>query len=235
MLEVIIETLEDARAAQDGGADQIDFKSALPMGGLTPSAGMIEQVCKSVDVDAIIMIRPHVRRFNFSHAEIAVMCGDILYGRRMGAAGFLTGCLTEDGQVDIEAMKALQDAAGDLPLHFHLAWESTQDPSHALEMLIQLGVKSVRVSGGGLKTKAVDGMAQIRQYAQQAAGRIDLVLAGGVGLENIPQLVASTGITHAHVGRAARTPSTQYGTVDEDKVRALAEALKQAEAVLERQ
>jgi copper homeostasis protein len=233
MLEVIIETLKDARAAQAGGANQLDFKSALPIGGLTPSAGMIEQVCKSVDIDAIVMIRPHARSFAFSHAEVAVMCGDILVGRRMGAAGFLTGCLTEDGQVDVEAMKALHDAAGDLPLHVHLAWESTEDPSQALETLIQLGVRSVRISGGGLEAKAVDGMALIRQYARQAEGRIDLVLAGGVNLENIPQLVAGTGITNAHVGRAARTPATQYGTVDEEKVRALAEAVQQAEAALQ--
>jgi copper homeostasis protein len=129
MLEIIIETLADALAAQAGGATQLDFKSALPIGGLTPSAGMMEQVCKSVDIDALVMIRPHARSFVFSNAEVAVMCGDILRGRKLGAAGFLTGCLTEEGQVDVEAVKALQDAAGDLPLHFHLAWELTSDPS----------------------------------------------------------------------------------------------------------
>jgi copper homeostasis protein len=234
MLEIIIETLADALAAQAGGATQLDFKSALPMGGLTPSAAMMEQVCKTVDVDAVVMIRPHVRSFAFSPAEVAVMCGDILLGRRMGAAGFLTGCLTEERRVDVEAMKALQDAAGDLPLHFHLAWELTPDPSQALETLIRLGVRSVRTSGGGLKVKAIDGMAQIRQFAQQAAGRIELVLAGGVSTENIPQLVQGTGVTHVHVGTAARTPPTQYGTVDEGKVRELSEALSRAKAAMQR-
>jgi copper homeostasis protein len=230
MLEIIIETLEDALAAQAGGATQLDFKSALPIGGLTPSAGMIEQVCKSVEIDALIMIRPHARSFTFSNAEVAVMCGDIVQGRKLGAAGFLSGCLTEEGQVDVEAVKALQEAAGDLPLHFHLAWELTPDPSQALETLVRLGIRSVRVSGGGLGGKAIDGMAMIRQFAQQAAGRIELVLAGGVNAENVAQLVQGTGVTNVHVGTAARTPPTQYGAVDEGKVRELCEALSQATA-----
>jgi copper homeostasis protein len=77
-------------------------------------------------------------------------------------------------------------------------------------------------------------MAQIRQFERQAAGRIELVLAGGVNAQNIPQLVQGTGVTNVHVGTAARTPPTQYGTVDEGKVRQLAEALNRAEAALQR-
>jgi len=179
------------------------------------------------------MIRPHARTFTYSHDEVAVMCGDIQFAGKMGAAGFLLGCLTEDGRVDVKAMKALQDAAGDRPLHFHLAWELTADPGQALETIIELGVKSMRISGGGsLSSSAIDSMAQIRHFAQQAAGRIELVLAGGVNLGTIPQLVTGTGVTNVHVGRAARVPASQYGAVAEHKVRRLALALNRAVAAL---
>ena len=150
MLEVIVETLADALAAEAGGATQLDLESALPMGGLTPSAGMIEQICRGVHIPVLVMIRSHARSFAFSNSEVAVMCGDILAARRLGADAFLTGCLTEDRCIDVKGVEALQEAAGTLPLHFHLAWEMTTDPAQALETLIELGVRSVRVSGGGI-------------------------------------------------------------------------------------
>lgn len=180
----------------------------------------------------LVMIRPHPRSFAFSNAEVAVMCGDILAARRLGADAFLTGCLTEDRRVDVEGVEALQEAASTLPLHFHLAWEMTTDPAKALETLIELGVQSVRISGGGIEGRAVDGMAAIKRYARLAKGRIELFLAGGVSLESIPQLVRGSGVPNVHVGRAARTPRTQYGSVGENAVRDLAAALDRAAAAL---
>jgi len=163
-LEIIVDTVSDALAAQAGGATQLDFKAAFSDGGLTPSAGMIEQVCASVGVDVVLMIRPHARTFVYSRSDIAVMCSDIRLGREMGAKGFLLGCLTEDGRIDVDAMRAFQDAADGCPLSFHLAWELTADPRQALETMIDLGVKSVRITGGaGLAGKARDGIAQIRR------------------------------------------------------------------------
>ena len=232
MLEVIVETLADALASHAGGASQLDCKAALPLGGLTPSLGMVEQICRSVDTDALVTIRPHARSFCFTPPEIAVMCGDIMRARDVGASGFLTGCLTEKGAIDVEAMTALQEAAGKLPVHFHLAWELVPSPVDALDTLVGLGVKSVRTSGGGLENVAVDRMDSILGFSAHAAGRIELVLAGGVTLQNVGRLVAGTGVPNVHVGRAARTPETRYGAVDAAKVRSLSLALQEASALL---
>ena len=65
-----------------------------------------------------------------------------------------------------------------------------------------------------------------------AEGRIELFLAGGVSLESIPQLVRRSGVPHVHVGRAARTSRTQYGSVGENAVSDLAAALDRAAAAL---
>jgi len=232
-LEIIIETLAGALAAQAGGATQLDFTSASSEGGLTPSAGMMEQVCGSVEIDVLVMIRPHARGFVYSKSDIAAMCSDIRLARKMGAKGFLLGCLTDDRRVDVDAMRLLQDAAADCSLHFHLAWELTSDPSEALETIIELGVQSVRTTGGaGLSCKAVDGLAQIRRFVEQGAGRIDFFLASGVNAENIAQIVAGTGVSNAHIGTGARVPPTAHGVVDEHRVRQLADALHRAVAAL---
>ena len=158
------------------------------------------------------------------------MCANIRLGRKLGADAFLLGCLTEDGHVDVEAMRAFQEAADGLPLHFNLAWELAADREQALETAIDLGVKSARITGGA--KSATEGVAQISKLAGLAAGRIDLLLARGVNEHTIGQLVPATGVKHAHAGRGVRSPQSPYGAVDEEKVRRLAAALDAAVASL---
>ncbi len=226
MLEIIVETLRDALAAEAGGATQLDFKSAFPIDGLTPSAGMLETVLGAVGIDVLVLIRPHARSFVYSADEIEAMCRDIRLGRKLGASAFLLGCLTVDGQLDVDAIKQLQDATDGLMLHLNLAWELAADPAEALETAIELGMRSARITGGA--QSALEGIVQIRQHAQRVDGRIDLLLARGVSADTIGQLVAETGVRHAHAGRGVRNPSTPFGVVDRDKVKALARALEHA-------
>lgn len=230
MLEIIVETLQDALAAQAGGATQLDLKCALPIDGLTPSAGMLETVLPAVDIDVLVLIRPHARSFVYSPDDIDAMCRDIRLGRRLGASAFLLGCLTQEGRVDAESMAAFKEAADGLPLHFNLAWELARDPEQALEMAIELGVKSARITGSA--AGAAEGVGQIRRLARRAAGRIELFLARGVTVDTVAQLVTATGVANAHAGRGVRIPQSPYGAVDTDKVTRLATALDMAVASL---
>ncbi len=235
MLEVIVEDLSDALAAEAGGATQLDLKCDFLQGGLTPSAGMIEHVCANVGIDVLVMIRPHARTMVYSKSDIAVMCADIRLARKLGAKGFILGCITEDRHIDVDAVRAFKDAAGDCSINFHLAWELTVDLSQALETLIELGVQSVRTTGGaGLTGKAEEGIARIRAFAEQAAGRIDIVPAGGINAENVARIVAGTGLTNVHVGTGVRVPPTRTGVVDQHKVREVREVLDRAIASLHR-
>lgn len=63
MLEIIVETVADALAAEAGGATQLDLKSAAELDGLTPTLGMIEQICSRVQIDVMVMVRPHKKKF----------------------------------------------------------------------------------------------------------------------------------------------------------------------------
>jgi len=231
MLEIIAETVDDALAAEAGGATQIDLKSDFMQDGLSPTTGMIDRICHRVDIDVIAMIRPHTRAFSCSPDDIAVMCTDIKLGREHGAAGFLLGAITPDGRIDRDAVQKFQDAARELPLNFHLAWQATQDLPQALEDLIAAGVYSVRLTGGiGLGDRAIDNTAAIRAFQEQAAGRIELFLAGGVSAENIETLVRETGVLNAHSGSPIREPADRSGIVSETKVRALRTTLDRAVA-----
>ncbi len=226
MLEIIAQTPEDAIAAELGGATQIDLKADFVEAGTTPTAGMVECVCKSVSIDVLVMIRARVDRMVFNSKDIEIMCHDIKLSRERGAAGFLLGALTENQEIDTDALQAFQDAAGDKSLHFHLAWEMTRDPEKTLEKMIEIGIKSARTTGGqGMIGKVENSMEKVKLFQSIAAGRIDLLLAGGVCQDNIVDLVVRTGVRNAHAGSGVRVAQAPSGAVLEEKVRALRQAL----------
>jgi copper homeostasis protein len=231
MLEIIAETVSDALAAEAGGATQLELVSDIFEDGLTPSIGLIEQVCARVHIPVLVMVRPHARGFVYSPEDVAVMCADIRAACDRGASGLMLGCLTADGRMDQAAIRVFMDAAQGRPLHCHNAWQLAANPEQALEEVIALEFQSVRITGGrNVAGKAEENMARIRQFAQQGAGRIEFLLAGGVHAGNVARLVAGAGVRNVHAGAGARVPPQRGGVVDAGKVAELAEALRKARA-----
>ncbi len=226
VLEVVVETWEDAQAAESGGADQIEVKCDYLEYGLTPSWGMLKTIAASVDCDVLCMIRPHARSQTYSEYDLAAMEGDIRLAKELPIKGFLVGCLTPEGELDVPALQRLKAAADPLDLHGHLAWEQTRDTLKTLEQLGELGFRSLRTSGGGgISSQALENVERIKLYTEKAPEGMDLFLAGGVRLENLPELIFKTGITHIHSGSGVREPETRMGSVKGEKVRAMKEIL----------
>ena len=233
MLEIIVETVSGALAAQAGGATQLDLKCDLAEDGLTPSAGLIERVCAEVSIDVLVMIRPHPRALVYSQMDVDIMCADIRLARTLGAKGFILGCVTKDRHIDVEAVRAFQQAAQDCSINYHLAWEAALDPLQALDTMIDLGVASARTSGGGgLGSRAEDRIERIRDFAEHASGQIELIPAGGINVDNIGRIIAGTGLTGAHAATSVRVPPTVTGVVDRLRVQQLREALDRAVSLL---
>lgn len=225
-LEVVVETCEDALEAEVGGADQIEIKCDYLEYGLTPTAGMLTEICRRVSCDVLCMIRPHAKSNVYSPSDIAAMISDIQMAKSLPIKGFMLGCLTSDHKLDLKSLEQLKDAAGDLDLHFHLAWELTENPKLSLKQLVSLGFSSVRTSGGdGIGGQVVENIHRIVEYSDLLQGDMDLYLAGGITINNVSQIITETGISNIHSGSGVRYPETRTGDVIEDKVRSIKAAM----------
>src|SRR5438067_12013975 len=97
LLEVAVASVEDALAAQGGGADRLELNAALSLGGLTPSLGTLIEVKAAVALPVLAMIRPRPGGFAYGEADLRVMQRDTDLVLQHGADGIVFGILTADG------------------------------------------------------------------------------------------------------------------------------------------
>lgn len=201
LIEVCVDSVESARAAETAGADRIELCQALGEGGLTPSAGLMEAVCEEARIDVAVMIRPRPGDFHYSEAEFAVMQKDLRLAKQAGADVIVLGLLNPDGTVDQDRTRRLVDAARPLPVTFHRAFDMVRDPVEALETLVQLGVSRVLTSG--LERSALEGLDLITDLVRRAAHRITVVPGGGITERNLQKILRQSGAREFHVSASS--------------------------------
>jgi copper homeostasis protein len=229
LLEVIATSAEDCATAQAAGADRIELCCALALGGLTPSAALVQRARAATTLPLMMMLRPREGGFCYSAGEFTQMALDLKFGLAVGVDGFVFGCLTRDGAVDARRTAHLVKLAAGRQTVFHRAFDVTPDPAAALEALIDLGVTRVLTSGQA--ATALAGADLIRQLVVQADGRIELLPGSGITPDNVAELVRRTGVQQVHAscsGWASDTstqarPLLRFDAVDApgDRVRVL--------------
>ena len=101
LLEVIATSAEDCATAQAAGGDRIELCCALALGGLTPSAALVQRARAATTLPLLMMLRPREGGFCYSAGEFTQMALDLKFGLAAGVDGFVFGCLTRDGAVDV--------------------------------------------------------------------------------------------------------------------------------------
>lgn len=210
-LEIVVVGAQGAAVAAEEGADRIELCSALELGGLTPSQGLMdaaqEAVAGRLEIHPLIRSRPG--DFLYSSADLDTMDREIRFLLTQGAHGVVIGVLTAAGEIDIHATRRLADAAletsPNAQLTFHRAIDQTPDPAAAVEQLVELGFTRVLTSGGAPTVGA--GLGTLGRMAQRAAGRLEVMAGGGLALDDIPAL-GTAGLSAVHLS-AKSTVSTR--------------------------
>ncbi len=196
-LEVCIDSVEGAVLARKFGAQRVELYSALSVGGMTPSLGLVSQ-CVALDGSEVhAMLRCREGGFHCSKQDQTILLEDLEQLANCGVSGVVFGCLTADYQIDIELNTALFEAAKKqgLEVTFHRAFDFVTDPKEALTQLIQMGFDRVLTSGK--KPKVIEGIDTIRSLVQWSDGAIDIMAGGGVNASNAQQL-AMVGVDALH-------------------------------------
>ena len=204
IVEVCVDSVDSALAAQMGGASRVELCSSLLEGGVTPSAGLIAVVRQKISIGLQVMIRPRGGDFCYSAEEFAVMRHDLATAKRLGADGVVLGVLHEEGDVDAEKTAELIELARPLKVTFHRAIDMSRDLLASLEAIKRLGVDHVLTSGG--EPTALEGREAIARLVRAAGGKVAVMAGSGIQEHNVRQVIEATGVREIHVslnGRAA--------------------------------
>lgn len=195
LLEVCVDSPNGLRAAIAGGAHRIELCSALGLGGLSPTPGLIAAAAHS-PIPVYAMVRPRPGDFVFDADDIAAMHVEIAGIRAAGLAGVVLGASRPDRTLNAELLEQLRDAAQGLGTTLHRAIDLVPDFPAALETAIALGFDHILTSGGG--RTATEGTATLAALVQQAGDRIAIMAGAGVNAANVSELIAATGVRQVH-------------------------------------
>lgn len=194
--EVCVTHLASVLAAERAGAHRVELCSALDVGGLTPSLGLIRAAVQAAGLPIYVLIRPREGDFCYRDGELAVMLDDIRACREVGAQGVVIGALRRDGTLHLPQLSALLAAAGDLDVTCHRAFDSTPDPFAALEQLAGLGIR--RVLSSGQAETAFAGRFLLQKLVEHAAGRVTVMPGAGISALNIRAIAEASGALEFH-------------------------------------
>lgn len=220
LLEVCVEDLPGALAAEEGGAGRVELCADLSVGGVTPARAALRAVRARLALPLAVLVRPRAGPFLADAADLARMEEDVRAAREEGAQAVVVGVLAPDGRVDERALERLAAAARGLELVFHRAFDETPDADEALERLCAHGV--TRLLAAGHAASALAGAAELARLVRRAAGRLSVMPGGGVRAEHARALLRRTGARELHSAVARPGPPTAAG------VAALVEALRHA-------
>jgi copper homeostasis protein len=215
VLEVIALGVEDAVAAQAGGADRLELVTDMAADGLTPSVETFARIRAAVDISLRVMLRL-ADGFAAGDAERLLEAAGRM--RAAGAEEFVLGFLDAGGAVDLVAVERLVAALDGCPWTFHRAIDRAADRDALRKQLDGLpGLDAYLTAGSAAGVD--DGLPVLLAEAARRGEpgyEPQIMVGGGLRLEHVPQLKAA-GVAAFHIGGAAR-PGGWAGPVSAEAV-----------------
>jgi len=213
-LEICVDNFASARAAVLGGADRIELCSALDVGGLSPSVGLLRMIRNRLNLEIPIncLIRPRAGDFCYEENDILQMIEEIKILKENGASGFVIGCLKKDRTIDFEQTARLVDAArqsdNKCAITFHRAFDIAVMPSvsDTLKQLVAIGCDALLTSGCHKNvTEGKQNLELMQKIIDSENLNIKLLIGGGVNSNVITDFLQTTRITNFHGSFSTKT------------------------------
>ncbi|MEU3824789.1 copper homeostasis protein CutC [Streptomyces sp. SID486] len=215
VLEVIALDVEDAVAAQAGGADRLELVTEMAADGLTPSPATVAAIRAAVDIDLRVMLR---LADGFAAGDVDRLVGVAGELRQAGADQFVLGFLAADGDVDLSAVERVVEALGGCRWTFHRAIDRAADRDALRKQLADLpGLDTYLTAGSAAGVD--DGLPTLLAEAAhdgEPGYEQQILVGGGLRLDHVPRL-RDARIKAFHIGGAAR-PDGWRGPVSADAV-----------------
>jgi copper homeostasis protein len=228
ILEISVESIEAAMAAERGGSDRIEFCSNAGVGGTTPSDELLRAVRERVSLPIFSMVRPRGGDFFYCEAEFEAMRRDIDAAKKFGMDGVVLGLLSAGGEIDVKRSTQLVERAGPLHVTFHRAFDVSVDLRRSLEDVIATGATRLLTSGG--KPTAPEALAVLGELVRIAEERLIVLPGSGIHAGNIREVVQKTGASEYHAGLSSVVANATVNIrAFEEEVRRLATALRDCE------
>jgi copper homeostasis protein len=213
-----VQTVDDARAATEGGGDRLEVVRSMREGGLTPALPVVEAIKRATPLPLRVMVRENAG-FETSDAEIEILRAAAWNFAKLGVDGLVVG-FARSGELSLPEFSAVIDAAPGIPVTFHRAFDSLTNQAGAIDTLCTIRrVDAILTSGG--EGSIPDRCARLRQFVERAASRLTIIAGGGVDPETFRALVRDGAVSWIHVGRAAREGTDPEGPVSAASVRRL--------------
>ncbi|MFI1651627.1 copper homeostasis protein CutC [Streptomyces avidinii] len=202
LLEVIALDVEDAVAAQAGGADRLELVTDMAADGLTPPRETFAAIRAAVGIPLRVMLR---RTDGFAAGDVSDLVRAARELRAEGAQEFVLGFLHADGTPDLAAVEAVVAELEGCPWTFHRAIDRAADRDQLRKTLADVpGLDTYLTAGSptGVEAGLPVLLAEAARGGEPGYGARILV-GGGLTLAHLPVLRAG-GIDAFHIGGAAR-------------------------------
>lgn len=224
-IEIIATTLKEAVDAEKYGADRIELVSGILEGGLTPSLGLIEQVCNTVKIPVNVMVRPHSKSFVYDEDDFKVILDDIKKITNTNANAIVFGSLNEDRTINFGQLEQVLIAKKNLKITFHRAIDDTDNYMCELKKLVQCDINTILTSGGN--PKATDDTKVMNEALEIATANNVILLAGsGLYLHTVKDFVENVPISEIHLGSGIKYDQNNLKEISSEAMKQLIESVK---------
>ena len=212
-IEICIGNVQDAIKASKYPIDRIELNSALELGGLSPSLETLRYLKKKIDTKICCMVRPRGGDFFYSEEEFEVMLKDAKSFLENGADGIVFGFLNEDKTIDIDRTKKMSELIHSYNKEaiFHKAFDELDDLDEGTKILIDCQIDRILTSGKAVYPDILKGCEKINDLNHKYGDRIQFLPGGGVRIENVRDVLKTSGVKQIHMTSKKQFPGNYLG------------------------